>query len=243
MRACARRARAVKSSTLPSRRRFTARIHECNSTLSGCAGPATADFRLRLDAAATAGAREYGEAFLQRVSHLLVLACVGGILLFRYVIVHGLAELGCWLLLVSAEVAPRLNAVTSLSALGGGATTTSFWDTPVGAGLLQAYETAVYNQYADADDWLQLALGALTVLVALRACYRCCCASGERRHRHHRGRRSRYRRSARRARPVSSPSCSDSETDEGWDALCESSTTPHGAPRSAGGRRAKRLDV
>ena len=56
---------------------------------------------------ATEGGREYGEAFLQRVSQLLVLACAGGILFFRYWMRSGLAELCCWLVLISAEVLPR----------------------------------------------------------------------------------------------------------------------------------------
>ena len=170
----------LKLVTLPSRRRFRARLGECNATLVPCVGPAIAEYRSRLAEAASKGSAEYGDAFLQRLSHLLVICCVGGILLFRYVFENGLLELLCWLLLVTAEVLPRLNAVANFNPLqpDHSVSTTSFWDTPTGSIMLQVYEAAVFNEYADADDWIQIALILLLLLLAARQCYRsCCCES------------------------------------------------------------------
>ena len=151
---CAQQIARVRLATLPSRRRFRARLEQCNGTLAACVGPAAADFHQRLDTAATTGAAEYGEQFLQKLSQQLVIFCVLGILVFRYLAVSGLAELLCWLLLVAAEVLPRLNSVTSLSSIGGEAASPTFWSTPAGAAFLEAYEVVVFNEYADADNWV-----------------------------------------------------------------------------------------
>lgn len=123
----------LKAATLPSRRRFRARIAQCNTTLAACVGPAATDFHNRLELAATRGAVEYGEHFLARLSQLLLLACIGGVLAFRYVCVSSLGELICWLLLALSEVVPRLNVVANFSPLGSEKhTQASFWETPSG---------------------------------------------------------------------------------------------------------------
>ena len=77
---CAASLERLKLNTLPSRRRFRARISECNA-IAACVGPAAEETHERLGLAATARAR-VRRAFLQRITHLLILACVSGILLF-----------------------------------------------------------------------------------------------------------------------------------------------------------------
>ena len=245
----------LKLATLPSRRRFRARIADCNQTLAACVGPAGADFHERLHTAATVGAQEYTEHFLARISQLLVLGCIGGILLFRYVFVSSLAEIACWALLLSSEVLPRLNALANLSpVVGGGASaTTSFWDTAGGSALLTAYEFTVYNDYADAEDWMGRALVLLAAAVGLRKCYACCSAfcgwdgkAARRRRREMRRLPSRrYRGRTPRQRSISEQ-ISDDEDDyeETWDSFSPECTMPtsasaplKGGPARGGGTR------
>ena len=213
----------LKVSTLPSRRRFRARIHECNRTLTHCVGPAADEFHGRLEIAATNGAVEYGAQFLAKLSQLLLLGCIGGVLVFRYVIVSSLGEMLCWLLLAMSEVVPRLNAVANFSPLGGPPAAVSFWETPTGAMLLEAYEVAVFNEYADAEDWLQLVIILVTAVFVGRRCYSCCrscCGWDDKRRRRHHVRREMARRQRRtpRRRSISEPISDDEDDyDDGWD--------------------------
>jgi len=172
---CASSFDRLKMVTLPSRRRFWARVHECNVTLlTLCVGPASGEYEQRLGQLAVSGAVEYGDAFHQRISHLFVLCCAGGILVFRYLLHWGAAEFVCWLILICIEVLPRINAVTQMTQLTAGPS--SFWESPSGVAILQVYEAAVYNEYIDADDWLQVLLVMLAALVVGRKCYTCCCS-------------------------------------------------------------------
>jgi len=232
----------LKAATLPSRRRFRARIAQCNTTLAACVGPAATDFHNRLELAATRGAVEYGEHFLARLSQLLLLACIGGVLAFRYVCVSSLGELICWLLLALSEVVPRLNVVANFSPLGSEKhTQASFWETPSGSMLLEAYEVMVFNEYMDAEDWIQIILVAAATACFARKCYRCCrsCCGWDtpRRRRHHLRREMarRSRRTPRRRHSSSGASCrhddyaisdDDDDYDDGWDDGEESSRAP-----------------
>ena len=213
----------LKRSTLPSRRRFRARIAECNSTLMPCVGPAAEDFHSRLEKAATDGALEYGEKFLAKLSQLLLLGCISGVLMFRYVLVSNVGEMFCWLLLAMSELMPRLNAATSFSPLTGQAALTSFWDTPTGSMLLESYEVIIFNEYADAEDWLQLVLIPVTFIFVGRRCYqgcRKCCGWDTPRQRRHRLRREMARRQRRtpRRHAITEPISDDEDDyDDGWD--------------------------
>ena len=68
---------------------------------------------------------------------------------------------------------PRLNAVSSFAQLGASPAKSSFWETPTGAVVLEAYEATVFNEYADADDWIELAGAALILVLVARKCYTC----------------------------------------------------------------------
>ena len=140
---CASSLASLKLATLPSRRRFTARVASCNATMVSCTGPAAAGYDARLDEAVAAGRVEYGEAFFAKLSHLLILTCFGGILFFRYVYAFALGELACWFVLLSVEVLPRLVSVTQFSSVPA-----TFWESPAGAAALAYYEAIVYNECA-----------------------------------------------------------------------------------------------
>ena len=56
--------------------------------------------------------------------------------------------------------------------------TSSFWETPTGAMILEGYEVVVYNEYADADDWVQSALGLFALLLIGRQIYKSCDCGG-----------------------------------------------------------------
>jgi len=129
----------------------------------------------------------------------------------------------CWLLLAMSELMPRLNAATSFSPLAGQAALTSFWDTPTGSVLLEAYEVIIFNEYADAEDWLQLVLIPVTCLFVGRRCYqgcRKCCGWDTPRQRRHRLRREMARRQRRtpRRHAIAEPISDDEDDyDDGWD--------------------------
>lgn len=144
---CASSLASLKLATLPSRRRFTARVASCNATMGSCTGPAAAGYDARLDEAVAAGRVEYGEAFFAKLSHLLILTCFGGILFFRYVYAFALGELACWFVLLSVEVLPRLVSVTQFSSVPA-----TFWESPAGAAALAYYEAIVYNECAALDS-------------------------------------------------------------------------------------------
>ena len=141
-------------------------------------------------------------------------------------LVSGLAEFACWLLLIAVEVLPRLNAVTSLAQLGAlpsAGSGSSFFDSPTGAALLEAYETLVFNEIADADDWFELAAALLVLYLVLRRCRtewrKCCGGDDERRGRGERGRTRRWPGSARKyARVHQNSSFDDDETDDEYSA-------------------------
>ena len=57
---CERTLESVKLASLPSRRRFNARLGSCNATMAACVGPAEGGFRSQLAQAASEGAVEYG---------------------------------------------------------------------------------------------------------------------------------------------------------------------------------------
>ena len=242
---CSASLEKLKAVTLPSRRRFKARLNECNTTLAACVGPASSEMRERLSDAAARGATEYGDAFLQRISHLLVITCVGGILLFRYILKNGLAELLCWLLLVSAEILPRMNAIATFNPLKpdqAQLSSSAFWETPTGSMLLEGYEVFVYNEYADADDWVQIALIGLISLLVARQCYisckECCCCDdgsgsggggGDRRERRRRSRRDGGSRGGGRrahAMPRRMQAFSDDDDDDGSSLLEDGDWVP-----------------
>jgi hypothetical protein len=144
---CSSSLASLKLATLPSRRRFTARVASCNATMVSCTGPAAAGYDARLDEAVAAGRVEYGEAFFAKLSHLLILTCFGGILFFRYVYAFALGELACWFVLLSVEVLPRLVSVTQFSSVPA-----TFWESPAGAAALAYYEAIVYNECAALDS-------------------------------------------------------------------------------------------
>lgn len=179
----------LKTVTLPSQRRFEARTDECNATLAACVGPAATDYASRLEKARQDGLAEFGEGFRTRLSHIVLTACVGGILVFRYVFVSGLGELICWLVLLAVEVLPRLNAFASLTP-----SSASFWQTPSGETAIQVYETIVYNEYIDVDDWLQVFFWLLVSGFVLQRCYRCYSRCGERKSRRRLAAARRYRK-------------------------------------------------
>jgi len=145
--------------------------------------------------------------------HLLLLSCAGGILVFRYVLDYKVAEFLCWLVLICVEVLPRLNAFTQLTQFS---SAPSFWDSPAGVTLLQAYETAVFNEYIDADDWLNLALGVVLLIFLVRQCRNCynyfcetcCCREPQR------SRRGGRERKYRKVRPANEESDEDDYDDE-----------------------------
>ena len=144
---CSSSLASLKLATLPSRRRFTARVASCNATMVSCTGPAAAGYDARLGEAVAAGRVEYGEAFFAKLSHLLILTCFGGILFFRYVYAFALGELACWFVLLSVEVLPRLVSVTQFSSVPA-----TFWESPAGAAALAYYEAIVYNECAALDS-------------------------------------------------------------------------------------------
>ena len=104
---CSHTLASVKTASLPSRRRFHARLGSCNVTMAACVGPAEAGYTTLLGQAAAEGAVEYGAQFYSRLSHMLVLVCAVGVLTFRYIYQNGLAELLCWLVLIGAEARRR----------------------------------------------------------------------------------------------------------------------------------------
>ena len=185
-RQCSSALASVKAASLPSRRRFVARLGSCNATMAACVGPAEAQYRQQLLQAAADGAREYGTQFYSRLSHMLVLVCAVGVLTFRYIYPNGLAELCCWLVLIAAEVLPRVTAMTQFTS-GLEDTASTFWESPNGQKLVNLYETAVYNEYADAEDWLYVVATVLGLLLFWRFCCicreRCCSRSKPRKRR------------------------------------------------------------
>ena len=203
----------LKAVSLPSKRRFHARLASCNATMAACVGPASGGYLQMMTQAAAEGASEYGAQFYSKLSHMLVLCCAVGVLTFRYVYVSGLAELVCWFVLVGAEVLPRLSALTQFSDVSA-----PFWESPNGQKLVNAYEAAVYNEYADAEDWLYVML----VLAGLLLAWRCCCKCRERCCGGSKKRRRRYRRVRRRGGANGSSSSLDDEDeveylDDEWD--------------------------
>ena len=184
---CSASLAALKTVSLPSKRRFHARLASCNATMAACVGPAAGGYVQMMADAAAEGASEYGAQFYSKLSHMLVLCCAVGVLTFRYVYVSGLAELVCWFVLVGAEVLPRLSALTQFSDVSA-----PFWESPNGQKFIEAYEAAVYNEYADAEDWLYVLLVIAAALLAWRCCCKCrerCCGSKKRRRRYRRVRR------------------------------------------------------
>jgi len=149
---CAASLAALRAVLLPSRRRFHARVGRCNDTLSGCVGPAAAEYHERLALEAGKGEEEFNARFHGQLSHALFLLCVGGILTFRYVAVSALAEVGCWLLLASVELLPRLAALAQFSPVA--AVTASVWETAAGQAAVEWYEAVVFNPVADLDNLL-----------------------------------------------------------------------------------------
>ena len=97
---------------------------------------------------------------------MLVLVCAVGVLTFRYIYQNGLAELLCWLVLIGAEVLPRLTAMTQFTE--GLMPASTFWESPNGQKLVAFYEMAVYNEYADAEDYLYIGACGLLALLAWR---------------------------------------------------------------------------
>ncbi|KAL1511535.1 hypothetical protein AB1Y20_006330 [Prymnesium parvum] len=208
---CSGAVEKLKSATLPSRRRFWARIQECNITLASCVGPAAPEYLGRLHSLAVNGAAEYGEAFLNRISHLMLVGCAGGILVFRYVLQHATAEFVCWVVLIAVEVLPRLNAITQFS------NAPTFWDSPTGQTVLQMYESAVYNEYIDADDWIHILLLVLVAVFFVRqcrvwynGCCETCCGGGRRR----KARAKDASRRGRKTRPVDYDDEEDEDEDD-----------------------------
>ena len=102
---------------------------------------------------------------------MLVLVCAVGVLTFRYIYPNGLAELLCWLVLIGAEVLPRLTAMTQFTE--GLMPASTFWESPNGQRLVNLYEVAVYNEYADAEDYLYI--GACVLLALLFWRFVCVC--------------------------------------------------------------------
>lgn len=107
--------------------------------------------------------------------------------------------------------------------------------------LLEAYEVMVFNEYMDAEDWIQIILVAAATACFARKCYRCCrsCCGWDtpRRRRHHLRREMarRSRRTPRRRHSSSGASCrhddyaisdDDDDYDDGWDDGEESSRAP-----------------
>ena len=97
--------------------------------------------------------------------------CAVGVLTFRYIYPNGLAELLCWLVLIGAEVLPRLTAMTQFTE--GLMPASTFWESPNGQRLVNLYEVAVYNEYADAEDYLYI--GACVLLGLLFWRFVCVC--------------------------------------------------------------------
>jgi len=187
---CAHTLASVKTASLPSRRRFHARLGSCNATMAACVGPAEAGYKTLLAQAASEGQVEYGEQFYSRLSHMLVLVCAVGVLTFRYIYQNGLAELLCWLVLIGAEVLPRLTAMTQFTE--GLMPASTFWESPNGQKLVNFYEVAVYNEYADAEDYLYIGACVLLALLAWRfvcVCRQRCCGSKKKRRQYNRVRR------------------------------------------------------
>ena len=168
---CSHTLASLKTASLPSRRRFHARLASCNATMAPCVGPAEAGYKTLLAQAASDGQVEYGEQFYSRLSHMLVLVCAVGVLTFRYIYPNGLAELLCWLVLIGAEVLPRLTAMTQFTE--GLMPASTFWESPNGQRLVNLYEVAVYNEYADAEDYLYI--GACVLLALLFWRFVCVC--------------------------------------------------------------------
>jgi len=68
----------------------------------------------------------------------------------------------------------------------------TFWESPNGQKLVNFYEAAVYNEYADAEDWLYIAACVLMLLLVWRFCCVCrerCCRSKKKRRQYTRVRR------------------------------------------------------
>lgn len=78
--------------------------------------------------------------------------------------------------------------MTQVTQMGQAPAASSFWLSPAGATVLAAYETVVYNEYVDLDDWLQVLGVLLFALILWRQCDKCCFRRG------HDGERERRRR-------------------------------------------------
>ena len=80
---------------------------------------------------------------------------------------------------MSRQVLPRLTAMTQFTS-GLQDTASTFWESPNGQKLVNLYEAAVYNEYADAEDWLYIIMAILCLLLFWRFCCVCrerCCGS------------------------------------------------------------------
>ena len=86
---------------------------------------------------------------------------------------------------MSRQVLPRLTAMTQFTS-GLQDTASTFWESPNGQKLVNLYEAAVYNEYADAEDWLYIIMAILCLLLFWRFCCVCrerCCGSRKKKRR------------------------------------------------------------
>jgi len=78
---------------------------------------------------------------------------------------------GCWLLLASVELLPRLAALAQFSPVA--AATASVWETAAGKAAVEWYEAVVFNPVADLDNLLLPLAASLLAVCTARYCRRC----------------------------------------------------------------------
>ena len=166
---------------LLSKVKFERIFRGCNTSFAErCVGPSQVVFQKRLDSSWARSSARFAHEYHERILGVVLTACLGGAVLFRFILPQPLLELLCWVGLGALEIVPRLTAISTMSSQDHAAVFGTTWWLWVVAG----YEIVVFNPLYDlsveghASKALD-ALGVFCVLVKLRKvkCFRtavCC---------------------------------------------------------------------
>ena len=114
--------------------------HKFKKSLCG-AGPSLSVFQPRLDSSWSRSSARFARAYHERILGVVLTACLGGAIVFRFIIIQPLVELICWLGLGVLEIVPRLTAISTMSSQDHSAIFKSSW----WAYIVTGYELFVFN--------------------------------------------------------------------------------------------------
>jgi hypothetical protein len=131
---------------LLSQAKFQQTFKQCNTSFATqCVGPSLSVFQPRLDSSWSRSSARFARAYHERILGVVLTACLGGAVVFRFIIMQPLLELVCWVGLGVLEIVPRLTAISTMSSQDHSAIFHSSWWRYIVTG----YELFVFNPLYD----------------------------------------------------------------------------------------------